>query len=198
MPWSERIIEVLGEGRLTRYADKNDTGSSFFKDSPTSTTVNWKFSAIWKKFEKCVDIDVFFLSPCKIYLVDGGVTFTGSLRDEYEMKNFAVGEYEAPIQLGEVKWSKVISVGGIRCDPNDEDVYFKVRACFRLEKSISLPLNLLAPPLPLQSLVADFQKLFLSAVSSDVLFVFGQESIPAHQLILSARVPFFERLFASG
>jgi len=53
-------------------------------------------------------------------------------------------------------------------------------------------------PKPLQSLVADFQKLLFSPVSSDVVFKIGDESVPAHQLILTTRVPYFERLFASG
>ena len=172
MPWSEHVIEVLGEGSLNRYSNKNDTCSSFFNDSPTSNTVNWMFSATWKGAAAYMDIDISFLSSCKIYLVDSGVTFAGSLRDGYEMKNFAVGEYEAPIKPGEVKWSKVVSVGGIKCDNNNEVVKFKVRVCFRLEKSVSLPPTLPPPPPPLQSLVADFQKLLLSTVSSDVVFVF--------------------------
>ena len=47
-------------------------------------------------------------------------------------------------------------------------------------------------------ILADFEKLFLDEESSDVAFEIGEEVIPAHKLILKARVPAFERMFASG
>ena len=44
----------------------------------------------------------------------------------------------------------------------------------------------------------DFEKLFLSEESSDVKIIIGREVIPAHKLILTARLPYFEKLFSSG
>ena len=44
----------------------------------------------------------------------------------------------------------------------------------------------------------DFEKLFLSSASSDIVFVVGEEEIPAHKLVLTTRLPYFEHLFASG
>ena len=51
---------------------------------------------------------------------------------------------------------------------------------------------------PQQTLARDFEKLFLSNASSDIVFVVGEEEIPAHKLILTTRIPYFEHLFASG
>ena len=51
---------------------------------------------------------------------------------------------------------------------------------------------------PLSTLSADFEKLFLSPTSSDLTIVIGSEEIPAHKVILSTRLQYFERLFASG
>jgi len=53
-------------------------------------------------------------------------------------------------------------------------------------------------PLTVRSLLSDFKKLLFSSDLSDVTFRIGDESIPAHQLILRTRVPYFERLFVSG
>ena len=81
------------------------------------------------------------------------------------------------------------------------DIRFDIRVTFRLEKSFTCHSN--NPCLGdacislKKSLSTDLQRLYLSASSADVSFYIGQESVPAHQLILSARVPYFERLFAS-
>ena len=192
---------------------KSNNLCQLFNNCPNSDIVNWKFSATWSPTRRCVDIDVLFLSSRKVYLVDSGVTFSGADRDGVEIKKFTVGEI--PVIPGHVEWVNVFTVSDVKCTlcTTPTKVHFKVRLCYRLEKSFSCichacddclaltlhtPTQPPMPPQPLQSLVADFQKICLSTVSSDILFVFGQESIPAHQLILSARVPFFERLFASG
>ena len=54
------------------------------------------------------------------------------------------------------------------------------------------------PPPSWSSFSADFEKLFLDEESSDVAFEIGEDVIPAHKLILKARVPAFDRMFASG
>ena len=54
------------------------------------------------------------------------------------------------------------------------------------------------PPAEWISLSADYEKLFISQHSSDVAFEISGEVIPAHKLILSARVPVFEAMFSSG
>ena len=55
------------------------------------------------------------------------------------------------------------------------------------------------PPLsPLITLGNDFRRLFLSELFSDVVFAIGEEKIPAHKVVLATRLPYFERLFASG
>ena len=51
---------------------------------------------------------------------------------------------------------------------------------------------------PSTSLNDDFRRLFLSPESSDVIFIVGEEKIPAHKLVLTTRVPYFQRLFASS
>ena len=63
--------------------------------------------------------------------------------------------------------------------------------------------RLLNPPLkavlqPRDLLAHDFDKLLLSSASSDVVFVVGEEEIPAHKLVLNTRLPYFEQLFSSG
>ena len=53
-------------------------------------------------------------------------------------------------------------------------------------------------PLPrLPTLSADLEKLFLAESSSDVAFEIGEQIIPAHKCILTARVPAFESMFSS-
>jgi len=47
-------------------------------------------------------------------------------------------------------------------------------------------------------LSADLEKQFLSGETSDMAFEIGDEVIPAHKYLLTARVPAFEKLFASG
>jgi len=49
-----------------------------------------------------------------------------------------------------------------------------------------------------KALSADFKSLFLSSEAADVIFEVGQDTVPAHQLILSTRLPYFKQLFASG
>ena len=48
------------------------------------------------------------------------------------------------------------------------------------------------------SLNDNFRRLFLSPESSDMVFVVGEEKIPAHKFLLTTHVPYFARLFASG
>ena len=62
---------------------------------------------------------------------------------------------------------------------------------------------LLNPPLkdmlqPQDILAHDLNKLLLSSASSDVVFVVDGEEIPAHKLVLTTRLPYFEQLFSSG
>ena len=49
-----------------------------------------------------------------------------------------------------------------------------------------------------RSLQEDWKALFISGKASDVSFVIGDEIIPAHKSVLIARVPFFDKMFASG
>ena len=43
-----------------------------------------------------------------------------------------------------------------------------------------------------------YEKLFLDEATSDVTLKVGEDVIPAHKLILSARVPYYEKLFSAG
>ena len=55
------------------------------------------------------------------------------------------------------------------------------------------------PPLsPTTTLIDDFRQFFNSQESSDIIFSVAEEEIPAHKLVLTARLPYFKRLFASG
>ena len=49
-----------------------------------------------------------------------------------------------------------------------------------------------------ESLSSDYGDLFLSADFADFVIQIGSEEMPTHKAILSARVPYFKRLFASG
>ena len=53
-------------------------------------------------------------------------------------------------------------------------------------------------PFPIVSLAANYGELFLSKEFSDVSIIIGQNYFRAHKLVLSARVPYFKRLFLSG
>lgn len=56
----------------------------------------------------------------------------------------------------------------------------------------------LSPLTPTTTLADDYHRLFVSRESSDVVFAVAEEEIPAHKLVLTTRLPYFERLFASG
>ena len=59
---------------------------------------------------------------------------------------------------------------------------------------------LCSPSQSLLSLSADMEKLFfLREETADMKFLFGDDVVvPAHKWVLATRVPYFERLFASG
>jgi len=81
-------------------------------------------------------------------------------------------------------------------DDLDIEVTYRVNASTPTAPQPPTPIPL--PPPAWVSFSADFEKLFLDEESSDVAFEIGEEVIPAHKLILKARVPAFERMFASG
>ena len=59
------------------------------------------------------------------------------------------------------------------------------------------------PPLKLEQRLwtqasAAYEDLFLKGSDSDVTFVIGKEEIPAHKVILAARVPYFANMMSSG
>ena len=50
----------------------------------------------------------------------------------------------------------------------------------------------------LNQLSSDFVKLYISEANADMTFVFPDGEIKAHKAILCTRVPYFEKMFASG
>jgi len=158
----------------------------------------WKYHASYS--DNTVNVELFVSSPSKVSLVDGGVTFTGTIRDGVEIKNLTAGEIP---DLSTGGWVSVFRVSNVATASTGYAVKFEIRVTFRLEKSFTCVCHSDNPCLGdacislKKSLSTDLQRLYLSASSADVSFYIGQESVPAHQLILSARVPYFERLFAS-
>ena len=206
--WSDHIVELEGEGRVYSSPQRGYlTDASSKKECGT-----WGYSAVWdsNSGEGKLSIEVLCLPISKTFLVDGSVTFLSgtSSKNGIEIKNFEVGEVK---QGQPQEWVRAFRVPDVECVANTL-VDFKIRVRYRLEKSYNCQCyhcdHCLAdkgttasnppPPKPHQSLSADFQKLFLSAVGSDVVFNVGQEKISAHQIILTTRVPYFERLFAAG
>ena len=88
----------------------------------------------------------------------------------------------------------------------DHTKSFTIKVTYRIAEETPTPLRAPSPPIPapphvpntLVSLSAAFEKLFLAEDKSDVAFEIGGEVFPAHKLILTARVPAFEKMFASG
>merc|ERR1711962_392571 len=72
----------------------------------------------------------------------------------------------------------------------DQDLHINVK--YRVKASYP------TPPPAWSSLATDLEKLFLAEESSDVAFEINGEVIPAHKVILTARVPAFENMFALG
>ena len=75
--------------------------------------------------------------------------------------------------------------------------------CLKLKTKFLLKSRVLNPPLqvvlqPRNTQADNFDKLFHSKAPSDVIFLVGEEEIPAHKLVLTTRFPYFEQLFASG
>ena len=194
MSWSDRVINVEGSGLLGGGKFYNDgegnkwfiQGNRMFQGARARASAN-------------------FHSPFEVYLVDGGVVFSSD-------GNFLASEkINFPVGPG----NYFSAEDPIQSRSPTSPLHFKVNVSYRLPERISPARghchasapnpkrmrrngpNLPAASQPLQSLVADYRKLFFSSDYSDVVFLFGQESVPAHRSILSARVPFFERLFAS-
>jgi len=54
------------------------------------------------------------------------------------------------------------------------------------------------PPHPYTTLSNDFEAMFGCEETADVRFLIGDDSLLAHECVLRARVPYFDRLFTSG
>merc|ERR1712142_195165 len=64
--------------------------------------------------------------------------------------------------------------------------------------SVEVSLSTMAAHSSLNQLSSDLVKLYISEVNADVTFVFPDGEIKAHKAILSTRLPYFEKMFASG
>jgi len=65
-----------------------------------------------------------------------------------------------------------------------------------LEHEIDFPYPISHFPTP--RLARDYENLLSSGYCADVWFNVGSDEIPAHKIILCARVPYFEKMFGSG
>ena len=217
--WSERIYEAVGSGTFTPQMSSDET----YFESEAPKVLNWSYSVKTLPGRHNVyfaAISVSHFPIAEAYLVDGSVTLSNGV----VRKNFTVGGIESDISCPE--WTKVFSIPDIRLQHKPSGEPFTIRVRYRLLKDfncVSLScsecfrekvkefMEGIKPKLEsqetkqeapkphiVQSLMSDLKKLLFSPDSSDVTFRIGDESVFAHQLILTARVPYFERLFASG
>jgi len=193
MSWSDRVIEV--EGKAVVDGGEDFEGREVDMVYSDLSTVKWKVSFSRKCIRPSFPIQ-FYLSinfacqsPCAVYVVKGGVTFIPGFSKDSSFEE-RVGRPGIVPNLPSVDWVDYFTVPSILCEG---DLEFKVRLSYRLDKSFD---SLAADMERLRTLSSDFGKLLFETSSSDVTFKIGNESIPAHQLVLSARVPYFQRMFA--
>jgi len=129
-------------------------------------------------------------TSCRIYIDSINVTdIAGSFNPG------GVGEVRMRMRNADVDsptWVEIpLSNYRISSAPNSK---FSLTVTFRVERKAPEP----DTSQPLATLSADFEKLFLEDETSDVGFEIGSQIIPAHKLVLTARIPFFKTLFASG
>ena len=210
--WSQCVHKATG--RLVAVGCQRLPGLITF-GSDHSTLHTWKFQIEWGA--DGATLSLHSLPLVSIHLID--VIFTVTKPNESrQYKNFRVGIWSVGRD-----WVVVSKINGIPSYPDlfssSGGINVDVEIAYYVPKSSGLRWvecdcaaappsardhtqpaipSPLQPTQPLVTLSEDLRKMFLSRAFADFVFDVGGVEIPAHKNILSSRLTYFERLFASG
>ena len=206
--WGE--CKHVAKGCLTpKGGSPTDQAITFGSDHSKLHT--WKLSVCYERRHGCYEVEepkfkLFCYPSFAIRVIDAVMSAPGSNRTQFEQASFhckgwSPTDYPVKSHWNEVPISQYHPCDGEacsvevtylvqKCEPSDS--WFKWEECSCPSAPNALPRQ------PLVTLSEDFRKLFQSRASADFIFDVGGQEIPAHKIVLSTRLTYFERLFASG
>ena len=162
---------------------------------PVHPSYNGWRGVMWRFSRQAAECNAY--TPIKIELIR--VTYLEGAR------NFEGGNFEIAANRG---WSPFFYYNGLFHDNRGNfqvDVEFRFKSGRDIEPCECAPRpdrdtqsGAPPPPHPYSTLSEDLAALYERMVMPDVRFLFGNDSLPAHEWVLRARVPYFDRLFTSG
>ena len=214
--WHNRDFKASGFFAMT-YDGTEKTVVEYFSSETATARKNWHWKVVAdiKNGDPLptITVTVLHFPTGPIWIESLRLSFSKSVKSKasYGNMKFDVGVTNT-LDIREPDWKVLFSTDSVelkRYSRNYKsettgpfDFKFSVSVTYRLPKSVCCdcfpPEHLNPPPKPLKTLSADWKELLFSTNGSDVVFEVGEEKIPAHQLILTTRLAYFKKLFASN